>query len=425
MSAHTQPIIGQKAETTEEATGGLPAPYVPAHASLAVSLARAEVDQQIMTARAMPRSIQRAVSNITTLATLDEETASECIYALPRGGKTIRGPSIRFAEIMASQWGNCRVGARVVHVDWIEAYVEAEGVFHDLETNVAQTARVRRPIQAKRGKGIDNDMIQLAGAAACSIARRNAILAGIPKGVARKGYLAVEDVIRGDAKTLAERRALALRAFGAMGVTSDRVFAAIGVKGEDDITLDHLTTLTGVRSAIKNDELTIDEAFPAVKPEGQPARNLSEALDKLAGMPVHDPATGEVKSEATDQPAANQNSGGEQPESTAAGEDQPADAKGAEASATSTKASAPAAAKSEPKSAKKSAKAETKAPSADERNALILADLKKTGDAAAAKGRAALDDFIDNLSGDEKALVPFAAVKAWRAAADQAGRPEQ
>src|SRR5450631_3785003 len=87
----------------EEATSGLPVNF--GNSSLAVSLARAEVDQQITTAHAYPRSIARAVKGIMTLATLDEQTAEECVYALPRGGKAIKGPSIRFAEIIGSQWG--------------------------------------------------------------------------------------------------------------------------------------------------------------------------------------------------------------------------------------------------------------------------------------------------------------------------------
>ena len=127
--------------------------------SLAVMLTRAEVDQQVATSRAMPRSIDRAVKNILSLATMDRESAAECIYALPRGGKPIRGPSIRMAEIIASQWGNCRTGARVVHVDRAEKFVEAEGVFHDLETNMATTARVRRRISDKQGRVLTDDMI--------------------------------------------------------------------------------------------------------------------------------------------------------------------------------------------------------------------------------------------------------------------------
>ena len=53
---------------------------------VAVALVRAEIDMQVATARQYPRSINAAINNILTLATLDEETATECIYALKRGG---------------------------------------------------------------------------------------------------------------------------------------------------------------------------------------------------------------------------------------------------------------------------------------------------------------------------------------------------
>jgi hypothetical protein len=265
------------------------------HSSLAVSLARAEVDQQIATARAMPRSITRAVANITTLATLDELSAEECIYALPRAGKPIKGPSVRLAEIIASQWGNCRVGARVVHVDRHEKYIEAEGVFHDLETNTATTARVRRRISNKHGGLLTEDMIVVTGNAAAAIAKRNAILGGVPKAVWRRAYDAVDSVITGDVKTLVERRGRAIAAFAAFGVAPDRVFAALGVVGEDDVGLEHLGTLTAMRATLKNNEATVEEMFPKLDSKGaSPPKTISEKLDALAGMPSHDPETGEI-----------------------------------------------------------------------------------------------------------------------------------
>lgn len=240
--------------------------------SLAVSLARAEVDQQITTARAYPRSITRSVQNITTLATLDAESAEECIYALPRGGKPIKGPSVRLAEIISSQWGNCRVGARVVHVDRFEKFIEAEGVFHDLETNTATTARVRRRLSKRDGKLFDDDMIVVTGNAACAIAKRNAILGGVPKAVWRPAYSAVEQVLVGDVKTLTERRARAVTSFAAWGVTPAQVFAALGVAGEQDITIEHLPTLTAMRAALKNGEATVEEIFTG---DAAPARKTA------------------------------------------------------------------------------------------------------------------------------------------------------
>lgn len=59
---------------------------------------------------------------------------------------------------------------------------------------------------------------------------------------------------------------------------------------------------------------------------------------------------------------------------------------------------------------------------AEDRNRLILADLKKTGDEVAPKGRAALNEFLDGLNGDEQAVLSHAQVKAWREIADKAGK---
>ncbi len=265
-----------------EIVSGLPAGYDAGNQSLAVSLARAEVDQQIATAKAMPRSITRAVANITTLATLDEESATECVYALPRAGKPIKGPSVRLAEIIASQWGNCRVGTRVVHVDRVEKYVEAEGVFHDLETNMAVTARVRRRISDKKGKLLTEDMIVVTGNAAASIAKRNAILGGVPKAVWRKAYATVEQVIAGDIKTLSERREKAMKAFAAFGVTPEQILTALGVSGIDDVNLDHMTTLTGMHAALKSGEATVEEMFAPPQAAIAKPKGLSGALDALA-----------------------------------------------------------------------------------------------------------------------------------------------
>lgn len=287
-------MAGQALETINEdgeVVAGLPAGYASGNQSLAVSLARAEVDQQITTAHAYPRSVTRAVQNIMSLATIDEDSAEECVYALPRGGKPIKGPSVRLAEIIASQWGNCRVGARVVHVDRIEKYVEAEGVFHDLETNAATTARVRRRISDKRGHLLNDDMIVVTGNAACAIAKRNAILGAVPKAVWRKAYSAVEQVIAGDVKTLAERRDRVLKAFAAFGATPEQIFVALGIGGLDDLTLEHMSTLTGMHSALKSGEATVEEMFPKQAAPGEKPKTLAEGLDKLANAGKTDPSS--------------------------------------------------------------------------------------------------------------------------------------
>ena len=122
-------------------------------------LMRAEIDSQIATARQYPRDVKSASDDIMGLATLDEQTAAEMMYALPRGNKPIRGPSVRLAEIIAQCWGNNRVTAQVVEIDRNNKIVTTEGTFHDLQTNSAIKAVVNRRISDKKGRLYSDDMI--------------------------------------------------------------------------------------------------------------------------------------------------------------------------------------------------------------------------------------------------------------------------
>lgn len=253
------------------------------NASLAIGLTRAEIDQQIATAHQFPRSVSRATQNTLSLVTIDEEAAAECQYSLPRGNKPVVGPSIRLAEIVSGQWGNNRVSARVVHIDRAEKVVEAEGIFHDLETNAAMAARVRRRIVDKSGRLFNDDMIIMTGNAACAIARRNAILSGVPKAVWRKAFEAAQATVKGEVKTLSERRDKMLKAFGAFGVKPEQIFAAIDVGGIDDIALDHMPVLTGMHQALKTGEASVEEMFVTTVATGASAKQgLGEKLGDVA-----------------------------------------------------------------------------------------------------------------------------------------------
>jgi hypothetical protein len=227
-------------------------------------LNKSEIDQQIATAHRYPRSIKRFRDESLQMVTLSETIADECIYALPRDGKTIEGPSARFAEVIASAWGNCRAGARVV--DDRGEFVTAQGVFHDLERNVAITYEVQRRIVDKHGKRYKPDMIGVTANAACSIALRNAILKGVPKAFWSDMYEAARKTIMGDIKTLANRRADAMTAFQKFGVSPEQVCTKLGVAGIEDIGLEHLVTLRGLLTAIREGDTTPEDAFNAGRP---------------------------------------------------------------------------------------------------------------------------------------------------------------
>lgn len=227
----------------------------------AISLiTKAEIDMQIATAHAFPRSLTAFIKDVMSMATINEEIAQSCAYALPRGGKTIEGPSVRLAEIVAAAYGNLRTGARVIYNDG--KVITAQGIVHDLEKNILHTEEVQRRITDKNGKTYSEDMQVIAGRAACAIAYRNAIFKVAPAALIQDIYDRVKEIARGTAETLVKRRDKAVSYFVGLGIKEEQLFDVLEIRGIDDINLDILAKLTGMRTAIKNGEATLESLFP-------------------------------------------------------------------------------------------------------------------------------------------------------------------
>lgn len=229
------------------------------------NITRAESDIAITTAKNFPRSISKFRQDAMTMATIDEEVAASCFYRLSRGGKTIEGPSVRLAEIVASAWGNLTFGARIIEEG--EKFVVAQGIAHDLEKNVRTTVEVRRRITNKEGQRYNDDMISTTCNAACSIALRNAIFKTIPFTYAKVIFEQAKKTAIGSARTLGDRRQQMVEAFGKMGVSQDMVLGAVQKISLEDVGLSEIETLIGVFTAIKDGETTIEEQFPDAEAE--------------------------------------------------------------------------------------------------------------------------------------------------------------
>jgi hypothetical protein len=180
--------------------------------SVVSAVESAQINQQIATAKRYPRDLAKVEKAIDAMVKLDEETAASCFYCLPRGNKTIEGPSIRFAEIVGNTYGNMRFGARVI--DEGQEFITAQGVAHDLENNVCVTTEVRRRITTSQNKRYGADMIAVTANAACLIALRNAIFKAVPFSLAKAIYEQAKKVAVGNATTLIERRGKMIDAFG-------------------------------------------------------------------------------------------------------------------------------------------------------------------------------------------------------------------
>ena len=253
---------------------------VAAPRSILASEAQAEVDVQIATAKRYPRSVSQFIEDATAMATLDDETAAACFYALPRDGKSIDGPSARLAEIVASAWGNLRVEGKPVSED--DRFIRSRGVAWDLQKNVAIAFECRRRITDRKGRKYTDDMVMVTANAATSIAIRNAVFKVIPAAFWRPIYLKCRRVAVGTQRTLADRRAKMLDAFQKMGIPQDRIFATLDVGGVEDITLSHLEQLLGMYTAVKENESSIDDVFSVGHGTGRPERKTPH-LDKPTG----------------------------------------------------------------------------------------------------------------------------------------------
>ena len=230
-----------------------------AEAGTVALLNRGEIDMQIATAHKYPRSIAQFRRAVPDKAPLGEHVTQEPTHAQPRADAAPDGPSARFAEVIASAWGNGRAGARVV--DDRGEFVTAQGVYHDLQKNVAITYEVQRRITGRNGNRFSADMIGVTANAACSIALRNAILKGIPKAFWTDMYEGARRTAMGDVKTLPNRRAEAFKALQGYGISKEQALAKLRVQGEADIGQEQLLILRGLLTAIKEGDTTPEQAF--------------------------------------------------------------------------------------------------------------------------------------------------------------------
>lgn len=240
------------------------------------ALTRAEIDMQVATAHAYPRSLARFRKTAMEMATLDEETAATMFYCLPRGGKKIEGPSARLAEVVGTTWGNLRYGARIVAIG--DKFLTAEGACHDLETNNAAKVEVQRRITDKNGKRFNDDMIGVTANAACSIALRQAIFKVVPFAFIKPIYEAARLCSIGQARSMADKRSAAIDWFKKAGASEADVLAYLAKQGIEEITDEDLITLRGVVQAIKDGDISIDEI---VSREQKPQAGSKVSASKL------------------------------------------------------------------------------------------------------------------------------------------------
>lgn len=239
------------------------AELVPVSASEA--LERASVDSQITTAKRYPRSLQLFKKRAIDMACLDEETAESCLYRRPVGMKDgvqqfAEGMSVRMAEIVGASYGNLRVQAQII--EQTPRFVRARGTAIDLESNFASSSEVIESTVDKRGNPFSERMSIVIAKSALSKAKRDATFSVVPRALAKPVETEVRKLLMGDSEALTKRRARVVQWINKLGIDVKRVYGALKVAGEAELGAEQLEMLTGIRTALKDNETTIDEAFP-------------------------------------------------------------------------------------------------------------------------------------------------------------------
>ena len=253
------------------------------------SMTRAEIDIQITTAHRFPRSMAAFKKRALDMACIDEETALSCIYSRPVGMKNgkqtfAEGLSVRMAEIVGAAYGNLRVGATLI--EQTERFVRARGFAHDLEANFAATSEVIESTVKRDGTPYDERMRVVIAKACLAKALRDATFKVVPRALCKPIESEARKIALGDAKTLETRRKGVFEWVGKLGIAAERVFAALGIEGEEDIGADELKILLGLHTAIKDGDVSVDEAFPRVVAKAKIPAKKKETDESTPSEPL-------------------------------------------------------------------------------------------------------------------------------------------
>tara|TARA_Y100000310_G_scaffold334268_1_gene413705 strand:+ start:2371 stop:3414 length:1044 start_codon:yes stop_codon:yes gene_type:complete len=238
------------------------------------------VDLQISTARKYPRDVDVFVQTVAGMALRDEETAGKCIYGLPRAGKVIEGPSVRFAEIIVAAWKNVRADVQALPVGPKDTECTSVATFFDLETNVAIRIATKRRIVNKENRRYSDDMIVMTQNANNSIAFRNAVFKGIPEALWDPIYDRARVLALGEGGTIIQKRQDMISWFSKLGIQEAAILKRLDVASAGDINVDELVKLKGLANAIKDGEITAEQAFSTTGAAPEQPSGLKERLER-------------------------------------------------------------------------------------------------------------------------------------------------
>lgn len=240
--------------------------------AIEASRAIAEAQGKLVIAKRFPRNEVDAYAKAMQ-ACQRPSMAAKAFYSFPRGGQTVAGPTIRFAEELARCWGNIDYGIKELSQD--DGKSEMQAYAWDLETNAQSVQNFTNPHQREKTDKKTRTVVMENLTSQRDIYENNAnmatrrlrsrILAILPSWF-------VEDAIEECKKTLAgqndtpliDRVKKMVVQFAKLGVTQEQIERRLKKKIET-MNADDFADFIGIYNAIKQGESKIADWFETEK----------------------------------------------------------------------------------------------------------------------------------------------------------------
>lgn len=240
--------------------------------AIEASRAIAEAQGKLVIAKRFPRNEVEAYAKAMQ-ACQRPSMAAKAFYSFPRGGQTVAGPTIRFAEELARCWGNIDYGIKELSQD--DGKSEMQAYAWDLETNAQSVQNFTNPHQREKTDKKTRTTVMENLTSQRDIYENNAnmatrrlrarILAILPSWF-------VEDAVEECKRTIAGQNDLPLIdrvkkmvvQFNKIGVTQEQIELRLKKK-IDAMNADDFTEFVGIYNAIKGGESKIADWFEAPK----------------------------------------------------------------------------------------------------------------------------------------------------------------
>ncbi len=245
--------------------------------AIEASRAIAEAQGKLVIAKRFPRDEVSAYAKAME-ACQRLKMAEKAFYAFPRGGQTVKGPTIRFAEELARCWGNIDYGIKELSQD--DGKSEMQAYAWDLETNAQSVQNFTNPHQREQGKKMvtltsQRDIYEN-NANMATRRLRARILAILPSWFVEDCIAECEKTLAGQNDTpLVDRVKKMVVQFARFGVTQEQIEHRLKRK-IDTMNVDDFTEYIGIYNAIKQNESKVSDWFEAEKEASELTAALKE-----------------------------------------------------------------------------------------------------------------------------------------------------